>query len=330
MVVSPDGRFVVTVAQGTVTVWTGDTLQERRVLDKYSPRNDFDRAPETLVASTAGPFVLIRYRDGTTKLLRLDSSQASTTLNDDAKVVAVAFDGKGRVLTISERGAIRQWLTEAPSAPSQTRQLGATIDAARFSADGSYVLTRSLPDRQVVLQSADGSARSTPLQLQSDYDWELNRDGTVAAVQFGERNVGIWNVLASDRTISGPVTLQSHDNLTRISLSPDGRRLIGTELTGMHIWNLDGSGTSVHLDIGDPLSLYEGYPLPQFEPIGNRVAIGSGSMPRLYPFDFRSAIASLKSSTTACLTPEQRIHLLGESAPAARNANARCERANGR
>jgi WD40 repeat protein len=85
----------------------------------------------------------------------------------------------------------------------------------------------------------------------------------------------------------------------------------------------DGSGEALVLPghRGDVKEL-------DFSPDGSRVATvaGDGAARIWRVRGFSSWVAHFRSSTTACLTPEERIRHLAESGPEASAASASCEK----
>ena len=111
------------------------------------------------------------------------------------------------------------------------------------------------------------------------------------------------------------------------AFSPDGTRVVTASEDGTaRIWRIDGGAEPLVLK-GHSRSVNTA----KFSSDGTRVVTasldGTARIWRVSPEPFQEL---LREVTTACLTPQQREHYLGEAADDARSGYLQCERSHGR
>jgi WD40 repeat protein len=125
-----------------------------------------------------------------------------------------------------------------------------------------------------------------------------------------------------------PVVLRGHEgSVVSAAFSPDGTHVVtASSDDAAQVWRADGTGEPVVL---------RGHERPvwsaAFSPDGTHVVTAAEDRTaRVWRVEWRTLLAFLAMSTTACLTPEDRQRYLAESEAEARAAWEACERRHGR
>jgi WD40 repeat protein len=269
---------------------------------------------------------VILSQEGEGRLYDLRGFNSLLTLTEPKGIADATFGFSGRdALTISRDGVIRRWnVGEAPSS-SVIKNLGTPGLQASFGGDGTFVFVSSGAERYI--SSVYRTSRSAPFQQWITPDASATSEHGTTAVMLapllgGARTrITLWNA-SINGAFGGPVALQCPEKVYDVWLVPDGSRLFASEGNASHMWNLNGIITSVHLESHSTLR--------NFTPDSTRVLVGTDEKLRLYAFDFRGIVKALRDQTSACLTTDQRVQLLGERPTAATESYRRCERSKGR
>lgn len=219
------------------------------------------------------------------------------------------------------------------------------VRSALFNSDGSRVVTvggtivmehienwgedgfpfDSYAD-SLVVGTLGGTARvwntdgGPPTILEHGDGWDVNTacfspDGLSILTSSNDATARIWGVEDSDTTI-----LKHDSNVLSASFSPDGERVITTTFLGKaHVWNIDGVGEPLVLDHGEQIDS------ATFTSDGLKVVTVSYNATKVWRVHWRSILDYLEESTTACLTPNERMHFLKESEKVAQVKYQECK-----
>ncbi len=328
-VFSPDGSRVLTASDDdTARIWNSDGTGEPIVLSGH--RGDVNRA----VFSPDGSRVLTASDDDTARIWNGDGTGEPIVLSGhrgDVNRAVFSPDGS-RVLTASDDGTARIWNIEGSGEPIVLSGHTDWVRSAVFSPDGSRVLTAS-DDGTARIWNANGTGE--PIVLSG-----TGRAGIAVYSPDSSRVLTAFGETARIQNADGtgePIVLSGHAGSVRIAVfSPDGSRVLTASNDGTaRIWNVDGTGEPIVLS-GHAGSVWGAV----FSPDGSRVLTSSDDgTARIWPavwsglepdLDWADAITWLRTSTTVCLTIEQRKRLLGESEIEAKSRYVFCERRFGR
>jgi WD40 repeat protein len=243
---------------------------------------------------------------------------------------ALTPDGAGVITGTRETGepTVAVWST-SPSA----NQALLTFDkeqkwiySVAFSPDGSRIVTAS-DDRNArvwLREPGRWAVKDPPIVLPHQgrvLGAVFSPDGRKIATSSADRHVRIWDP-------DGKVLRDfSHsDEVWQIGFSSDGKWLVSSSLDGTaKVWDLDRNVS--HSELAHPLSLRAA----AFRPGTLEVVTGAddGAV-RLWRTDPGELLQYMQHASTACLKPDDRKRLLGDSDKAAQSGYAACEARNGR
>ncbi len=157
---------------------------------------------------------------------------ASTIVSQNSEVrvagASATFHPNGsQVLTITSEGELRLW---DAATGSHVRQFAGNFHKARFSSDGSHLLTISseTDSRRTaqLISIADGQVISSFLgHTESINDVRFSTDGTRVVTASSDTTARIWDAATGAELI----VLRGHTRgLTSAAFSPDGRRVVTT------------------------------------------------------------------------------------------------------
>ena len=135
---SPDGKYVVSVANDKVYIWDVETGTTIKTLNE-------NRESVTSVAySTDGKYVVSGSNDRTVRIWDVESGTAIKTLNGHTEYVsAVAYSPDGKyVVSGSGHGTVRIW-DIASGEEIQKHEGGSRVNSVAYSPDGKYVVSGS-------------------------------------------------------------------------------------------------------------------------------------------------------------------------------------------
>ncbi|HEX8457045.1 MAG TPA: TIR domain-containing protein [Pyrinomonadaceae bacterium] len=321
---------------GTARLWNVGNAEQPTVV------REFGKAEESLSGIQFSPDeqrLMAWSEDGTVRLWPVDgTSDAVVMTGPGGKVWDAEFSPDGtRVLATYEDGTARVWRADGSN---QFVLLGGegghtgTVFNGAFSPDGSRVLTVSKDGTGRIWRS-DGAGRPVVLTGPNPgQDWleqcAFSPSGETVATTSTAGRVWVWRADGSGQ----PVVLRHVNDIahigpvTAVAFSQDGRRIVttGGMDAAVRVWQADGSGRPVTL-VGHGGAVTTA----QFSADGARVVSASedGTV-RVWRTRWPDLIAYLRSITTATLTVEQRMILLGETERDARAAYEKAERRMGR
>lgn len=199
------------------------------------------------------------------------------------------------------------------------------VNSAVFSPDGACVVTASV-DGTARVWRADGAGEPVVLRGHNGdvMSAVFSSDGARVVTASMDGTVRVWR---ADGT-GEPVVLQGHDGwVTSAVFSPDGTRVVTKPGYGTpRVWSADGMGKPVVLR-----GHHGQIKSAAFSPDGARVVTAAmDGTARVWRVDWYLLLDYLRAATTACLAPNERRELLGESAEEAQASYESCERRHGR
>ena len=243
----------------------------------------------------------------------------------DGAIVAARYSEDGStIVLVSSGGQIEKWRSGNHGALVSRFSSGTDVSAAAVSPDATRVLTFS-PDGQFLAWQTDGVELASG---SAESVFAFSADLTVVASNQGDESLRLSWIAESAQ----PVVLPVHSTKLRsAAVSPSGDRVVTSTDDGLiHLWRSDGSGTPFVVQ-ATAVDLPVRGPLVWFSPDGKRVLTSHFlDRTKLWRVDWRSLLAFLRSSTTACLEPGDRVRYLNEDAANARATFAECERRFGR
>jgi WD40 repeat protein len=285
---SPDeGRLLTWSEDGTVGLWPVDGAGNPSMLE--SPAGNIWDAE----FSPDGSRVLATYEDGTARVWGTDGSGKVVLLGGpeghSQTVFSGAFSPDGtRVLTVSKDGTARIWHSDGSGHPL-------VLNGAAPGQDWLEQCTYSPTGETVVTTSSAGRV----------WIWRTDGQGRPIVLRY-----------INDLAHNGPVT--------SVTFSPDGRYLVtsGGVDAAVRVWQADGSGRPFNL-VGHGGTITKA----SFSADGARVLSASeDGTARIWRTRWPDLITHLRGVTTATLTVEQRMTLLGETEQDAREAYEAAEK----
>jgi len=277
----------------------------------------------SLTFSPEGSHIATVSRSKTVTAWRVDSP-ASYVPTKDEPAKSATFNSDGTHLVIGSEFDAALIRAADGSGPVE-RKSGIPVLYVAYNPLGSQVVTASEQILVKVLGPDDKINPSHPaaavkIDPQSEaWSPDLSR----LAVGYADGTIRIWPT----NGLEEPILLKGHQNsVTSVSYSPDGTRVVSASEDGTaRIWSADG--------VGEPLVL-EGHTGPVtsavFSPEGDRVLTAStdGTV-RSWRVTWRALMKYVRRSLKLCLSSDQRIQYLGETAPIARSASEACKRNHG-
>ncbi|HEY0375640.1 MAG TPA: TIR domain-containing protein [Pyrinomonadaceae bacterium] len=296
-------------------------------------------APNGVLFSPDERKLLTWSRDGTVRLWPLEGQGGPTILDAKAGDVWHAEfspDG-GRVLATYDDGTARVWAADGSGKfillGGRDGHTGTVFDGA-FSPDGSRVLTVSKDGTARIWQS-DGATPPVVLSgANPGQEWmescAYSPTGETVVTTSSAGRVWVWRADGSGRPIvlRNVMDIAHTGSVSTVMFSSDGRRIVtcGGMDAAVRVWEADGSGRPINLvGHGGPVMS------ASFSPNGARVvSAAEDGTARVWRTRWSDIVEHLRGLTTATLTVEQRMILLGESEREARGAYEAAERRMGR
>lgn len=201
-VISPDGRTVATGAiDNVVRLWRADGTGTPIVLRSAGMQ------VTTLKFSPAGDRIAVGDADGGIHLWRIDGTGTPVTLQgDSAPVIRLQFSHDGRrVLVTHEGGALHVWNADGSGAPTVI----ASTKVMVFDASGD---------------STGGDVTLTPVHVRVD-EAEFADDDKQVVTAMNDSTVQFWPSAGATPKPTRTVRLPGRVDVTRIAVSPDGKRV---------------------------------------------------------------------------------------------------------
>jgi WD40 repeat protein len=310
--VSPDGKLLLaTLGDGTARLWP------------VAGGAPVELGAARLYAAGFGAF----HPDGT---------RVAIAANDGLEVFSVA-DGKALARPIAGVPVGNPAYSPDGVWLAATEGWNAPHFVTRVRADGSGEPSRrGLPDTGLSLSyTPDGSrlavatflgVRVWPADLTGE-PLVLSLTGGLIQAVFSPGGEAIMTSTSSGKTQFWSVDGRRQVAPSRpgggpVAWSPDGSRVA--------VGLLDGSARVTRLDGSDEPVVVDGPVTGLAFSADGRLVTSGGGKARLWLLDWNDLLSSLRSATTACLSPEERGRHLGESPARAHAAWKACERRHGR
>ncbi|MCA9658754.1 MAG: CHAT domain-containing protein [Myxococcales bacterium] len=319
---SADGRRVVTDSRdGTVRVWRADGA-----LLGVLPGVSYETRSAASISRDGQSVVTIC--EDSARIWRADGPGELVTAEESRNTLR-SPDGRKTLTLVGELVAIQYEEERGDGLFVQKYiELGrheGEIRSASFSADGQRVVTASWDDTARIW-SADGSGE--PVVLRGHEDGveaaSFSPDGQRIVTASLDGTARVWSVDG----IGEPVVLRGHKRVvSAASFSPDGRRVVTVSWDEtIRVWSVDG--------VGEPLILRGvagGVEAASFSADGRAILTkAKDGTARRWIIDATALRDQLRSTTAACLTPDQRRRYLSEPLKDAEPKWEACERAHGR
>jgi WD40 repeat protein len=303
---SADGSRIVAGSDSTVDVWSDGGHGAHITLRGHHGRVSSARF------SGDGSRIVTASHDETARVWRADGTDTAALAVFDAQagqVGSAVFSADGtRVLTTHEDNNARIWNSTGGNPLLTLEGHEAAVLSGAFSPDGRHIATAA-EDLTARIWNADG--RGTPTILRG-------HTGAVTHVSYSRD--GAWLVTASDDATarvwpasgqSPAMILRGHTGgLNDAEFSADGQLVVtaAADRTA-RITRRDGSGVAVILR-GHTAAVTSA----SFSPDDRHVLTTSvdGTV-RIWPITWPELLDRLQTVTSACLSADQRMRLLGES-----------------
>jgi WD40 repeat protein len=281
VVFSADGRHLASGSgDHTVKVWDARSGQERLSLKGHTS------GVRSVCFSPRGKHIAAGSDNGTVKVWDAATGQEALSLQGHtATVQSVCFSADGeRIASASQDGTVRVWDAATGQEALSLQGYTDTFSSVCFSPDGQRLTSVSLDG---ILKVWDAATGQQALSLKG-------HTGVVQSVSFspdGQRiasgsggldqkrgkswgEVKVWDAQTGQQTLS----LNGHGRpVTRVCFSPDGKRVISTDMWGYRIvWDLSS---------GKPLTGARAphHPVHPVSPDGRWFAHTEGNLIRLVP-----------------------------------------------
>jgi WD40 repeat protein len=318
---------------GALRVWDVARTKQAKLIREYEKVSP---PPKGVQFSRDETKLLTWHKDGVLRIWPAITQGTPTVLKGPvADVWHAEFSRNGkRVLATYEDGTARIWAADDSGAfvllAGSDGHKKAVLDGA-FSPDGGHVVTVS-EDGTGRIWRSDGTGHPIILTGSNPgQEWletcAYNPSGDKVVTTSSAGRVWIWP--ADGR--GSPIVLRNFSDLahvgsvTSVEFSADGQRVVtcGGMDAALRVWRADGVGRPVNL-VGHGGTITEA----RFSADGTRVVSASedGSV-RVWRTTWADLLTYLRGVTTATLTVEQRMILLGETEQDARVAYERDERA---
>lgn len=316
---SPDGTRIVTVSSGALDVWRpdGSSLASLRSGATSPHLRDVAWNPDgtRLVTTTFSGETLEIWNPGN------DHEPVVLHGNWEPTVFTTSWSPDGtRIVTGSSDGSVRLWTLNGETQSLSEKHAGPVL-SARWSPDGSHVLTTSDDKTARIWATKDGTPRATLVgHTRSVTDGAWSPDGKRVATTSADGTAAIWD-LDGIRTAE----LQGHENaVVRVAWSPDGLRLAtaSTDWT-IRIWDIRG--------VLEPIVLrgHQGeVTTVTWSRNGKRLlSTSNDGTARIWLVDWDDLTDAIASSTTRCLTAQEREQYLYQWSFFARRRAVQCDAA---
>lgn len=308
------GRPVTRTKDSTIWLW-------RREGGKFVQTGHDNEPVRSVSLSPSGRNIVTVTEDGTVALLDADKFQQLFRLpGTDSGVRAASVNNEATILAISEQNSVQLRRVDEKGPPLLLRGHQGRVNSARFSPDDSRVVTAG-QDKTVRVWRTDG--KGDPVVFSGHQgtviDAVFSRDGRYIVSVSDDTTARVWDTTGKIQ----PRILGGHSGpVFSAAFSEDGTKVVTGSVAEAKVWRLDTLDVPIELNTGSGRVL-----AVSFNRDGTETLTGTDDG-RLWIWhtDWRWLVTNNGRATHACLSADQRAHLLGEIPLTAQAEYRKCQR----
>ena len=238
----------------------------------------------------------------------------------DDSVRTIAFNRDGtRILTASRDGTARIWSTDGKGQPRVLNPKDKKMLAADWCGDGRVVTADEAGTARI--WASDTGALLFPLKghRKELNDVDCSADGQWAVTASRDGTAIVWSVATGKQHYVFP---EHRVAIYHARFTGDSKRVISVSEQGdTRVWAVGGTGESIVLRkrANDRSCV-----APDSDPSGRHVLTVCKGQMLVSTIDWQTLVKRLRARTRQCLSPEQRMRFLAETAEVAGKQSSRC------
>lgn len=349
-------RLISGGEDGTALIWDAESTEPPTLLAGHSG------SITSIDVASGGDRVGTASKDGTARMWAIDAGNSIVLSGHDGSLTQVRFDADARrIATAGEDGTVRVWSAEDGSLQRVLDMGEGPVRDAAFNASGSHIAAAT--ERTVEVWSTSSGERSLSVEVGNVVEFGFHPTGDSFLVAT-PGDVRVWSIDEYPKSI---LIEESKAWIKAARFSRDGSQvLVADDDGGIRIWSADGDTLDLELAHEDPplggaifsqdgrwivtygwfgfgdLRVWPasgGAPLVlrsggiNSEPVAIKedgTLVAAGSLTGQVLVWRTDVLPTIRSSTTACLRPEDRMLFLGETQRGALRTYEACESRHGR